>query len=243
MWTDPPYGVDYIGKTKDALTIDNDSRGELVELLARAFSAADTVLAPGAVLYVAHPAGPLSIVFGQSFLRRRWVLRQTLVWVKNAFVLGRQDYHYRHEPILYGVKPGATSGSRIGDRAHWHADDAQDSVFEIDRPSASRDHPTMKPTELIRRCLLNSTKRGQVVLDPFLGSGSTLLACEEIGRRCIGLELEPKYCDVVVRRWEEFTGRKAERSTSSASPLPTSAPASRKRAAGASSRGGSTRGV
>jgi DNA modification methylase len=165
---------------------------------------------PGARLYVAHPAGELSLTFGQCFVAQGWRLRQTLVWVKDHFVLGRSDYHYRHEPLLYGHKPGE---GRIGRGAKgWFGDNAQDSVLEFPRPRASRDHPTTKPPELIERCLRNSSRRGDRVLDPFAGSGSTLVACEVAGRAARLLETDPRYCDVIVGRFERLTGRRAERS-------------------------------
>ena len=141
--------------------------------------------------------------------RQGWRLRQTLVWVKDCFVLGRSDYHYRHVPILYGHKPG---DGRIGRGASgWFGDNAQDSVLEVQRPRRSSEHPTMKPPELVKCCLRNSTRRGELVLDPFAGSGSTLVACERSGRRARLLELDPHFCDVVVPRWEGLTGQSAER--------------------------------
>ncbi len=209
MWTDPPYGVDYEGKTKAALTIQGDRAGGLEALISAAFAAADTALSPGARLYMAHPAGELSVTFANTFVAQGWKLRQTLVWVKDAFVLGRSDYHYRHEPILYGHKPGE---GRIGRGAKgWYGDHAQDSVLEVARPRHSRDHPTMKPPELVERCVRNSTRRGDLVLDPFAGSGSTLVACESSGRAARLVELDPRYCDVIVARFERLTGRRAER--------------------------------
>ncbi len=211
LWTDPPYGVDYEGRTVEALRIQGDGAAGLEALLSGTFAAADGVLSPGARLYLAHPAGELALTFGQCFLAQGWKLRQTLVWVKDAFVLGRSNYHYRHEPILYGHKPG---DGRIGRGAKgWFGDNAQDSVLEVPRPRASREHPTAKPPELVERCLRNSTRRGELVLDPFAGSGSTLVACESSGRAARLVELDPRYCDVVVGRWERLTGRRAERSS------------------------------
>jgi len=209
LWTDPPYGVAYVGKTPSRLTLANDHPGGLRELLQGAFAATDAVLAPGAALYVSHPAGPLSVVFGACFVGAGWRLRQTLVWVKDSLVLGRSDYHYRHEPILYGYKP---VGGRRG-RGHrgWYGGNDQDSVLQVPRPGASREHPTAKPVELVARCLGNSSTEGDVVLDPFLGSGSTLIACEQLGRRCVGVEVDPAYCDVVVARWKAYTGGRARR--------------------------------
>lgn len=209
LWTDPPYGVDYVGKTPRALRISGDVPEGLNELLDRSFSNVSRVLAEGAAFYVCHPAGPLSLVFLQALRAQGWRLHQTLVWMKDTIVLGHADYHYRHEPIAYGHVPG---GGRRGRGAKgWYGGNAQSSVIEVPRPASSREHPTMKPVELIRCCLANSSKEGDRVLDPFSGSGSTLIACELLGRRGCGMELDPSYCDVIVRRWEEITGREATR--------------------------------
>ncbi|MDP9355720.1 MAG: DNA modification methylase [Chloroflexota bacterium] len=210
LWTDPPYGVNYTGGTADALTIANDDPQGLEGLLRSSFTNAAEVLAPGAPFYIAHPAGPLALVFGQVVTELGWRLRQTLVWVKDSLVLGHVDYHYRHEPILYGYLPGGTGRRGRGGKG-WFGDDAQTSVFEIPRPKASPDHPTSKPVALITAMLTNSTRPGDLVLDLFAGSGSTLVACEQLGRRARLLELDPKYGDVIVRRWEELTGQQAER--------------------------------
>jgi DNA modification methylase len=209
LWTDPPYGVDYVGKTRDSLTLANDVPAGLGTLLERAFRAVDGVLRPGAALYVAHPAGALSVTFAQAFLGAGWRLHQTLVWVKDRMVLGHADYHYRHEPILYGYKPGPGRWGR-GHRG-WHGGNDQDSVLEIPRPAASPDHPTAKPVELITRCLANSAAPGEVVLDPFAGSGSTLIAGEQLGRVTRLVEIDPAYCQVILDRWTAFTGEKAKR--------------------------------
>jgi DNA modification methylase len=127
--------------------------------------------------------------------------RHSLVWVKQQFVLGRCDYHYRHEVILYGWKP---------DGAHYFVDDhTQDSVFEVDKPHRSEDHPTMKPVKLVAQMVANSSKPGDIVADPFLGSGTTLISAEQLGRVCYGIEIEPRYVDVAVRRWQQATGQTA----------------------------------
>ena len=207
LWTDPPYGVAYTGKTRAALTLENDAEGGLSKLLQQSFAASDAALEPGAALYVAHPAGALSVSFSSAFLAAGWQLRQTLVWVKDALVLGRSDYHYQHEPILYGFKPAAGRLGRGG--KGWYGDNAQVSVLEVERPRASREHPTMKPAALIEIALQNSSRRGDLVLDPFAGSGSTLLACERRARRARLLELDPRYCDVIVARFERLTGERA----------------------------------
>jgi DNA modification methylase len=210
LWTDPPYGVEYVGKTARRLRIANDSSAGLASLLGEAFAAINTVMAPGAGVYVAHPAGPLMGVFVAAFLEAGWLLRQSLVWVKDSMVMGRSDYHYRHEPILYGYKP-ALAGRLGRGGAGWHGDNRQTSVFEIDRPRSSSEHPTMKPVELIEIALRNSSARGAVVLDPFAGSGSTLVAAERTGRRARLVELDPGYADVVIARYEALTGATAER--------------------------------
>lgn len=209
LWTDPPYGVSYVGKTADALTIANDTETGLAGLLQAALTAVSPHLAPGAAFYIAHPAGPLALTFAQVVADLGWSVRQTLVWVKDSLVLGRSDYHYRHEPLLFGYLPGPGRRGRGG--AGWHGDNAQDSVFEIPRPRASPDHPTTKPVALVTAMLANSTRRGDVVLDPFGGSGTTLIACAELGRSARLLEIDPRYCDVAVRRWEVVTGETAAR--------------------------------
>jgi DNA modification methylase len=211
LWTDPPYGVDYVGKTKRRLRIENDGRGGLPSLLESSFAAADGALAPGAPIYVCAPGGALLATFLESFGIAGWELRQTLVWIKDSMVLGRSDYHYRHEQLLYGFKSGKGRLGRGG--PGWHGGDAETTVFEVDRPKASRDHPTMKPPELIERCLRNSSGRHEIVLDPFCGSGSTIVACERTGRRGFGIELDPRYCDVVIDRFEALTATKARRIT------------------------------
>jgi DNA modification methylase len=209
LWTDPPYGVDYVGKTPAALTLANDHADGLEGLLSAAFGAVTPHLADGSAFYIAHPAGPLALVFGQVITALGWRLRQTLVWVKDSLVLGHADYHYRHEPLLFGYLPG--SGRRGRGSAGWYGDDAQDTVFEIPRPRASPDHPTSKPVSLVTAHLANSSRRGELVLDPFGGSGTTLIACKQLGRQGRLLELDPRYCDVIVRRWEELTGEQAVR--------------------------------
>lgn len=154
MWTDPPYGVDYVGKTKDALTIRNDGSDGLPGLLAGAYAVATAALKPGAPVYIAHPPGALFKVFADAFFDAGWRFHEGLVWVKDAMVLGHSDYHYRHEPIMYGYTAGEGRRGRGGDG--WYGDHSQTSVFEIPKPSRSSDHPTMKPVELVTRCLNNS---------------------------------------------------------------------------------------
>lgn len=204
LWTDPPYGVSYVGKTKDALTIRNDGEDGLEDLLTRAFAAAFDALAPGAPCYVSH-ADTERVTFETCFRGAGFSFRQNLIWVKNTMVLGRSDYHYRHEPILYGFKPGE---GRLGRGSeNWHGDDAQTTTFFFDKPAASESHPTMKPVGLIQAMLNNSVTRGDVVLDCFGGSGSTLLAAGQVGAVARLVELDPVYCDVIALRWQNLTGK------------------------------------
>jgi DNA modification methylase len=208
LWTDPPYGVEYEGKTAERLSIAGDGADGLSELLQASFAAVDSALRPGAPLYVCHPAGVLSLPFTQAFVEQGWSLRQSLVWVKDSMVLGRSDHHYKHEAILYGFKPGKGRLGRGG--RGWYGGNAEVSVFEVPRPTSSPDHPTMKPPELIEAALRNSSRRREIVLDPFAGSGSTLVAAERTGRVARLIELDPRYCDVIVARWELLTGQTAE---------------------------------
>lgn len=205
--TDPPFGVSYTGRTKAALTIKGDCPDGLDELLERSFARVGEVLREGAPIYVFHPAGELSVRFARAFLAQGWELRQTLIWKKDRFVLGHGDYHYEHEPILYGYTPAPSRRGR-GARG-FYGGNAQSSALEVQRPTASREHPTAKPVELIRRLVSNSSRRGQVVLDCFGGSGSTLIACEELSRRAFLMELDPAYCDVIIERFETLTGKNA----------------------------------
>jgi len=206
VWTDPPYGLDYQGKTKRALRIENDDPEGLAALLRDAFAAIDTVLAPGGRFYIASPGGLRGLTFREAVVETGWLLHQSLVWVKQAPVLGHADYHHQHEDILYGWKPGAGRPGRGRHRgSRWYGDNAQTTVFWVDRPTRSEAHPTIKPVALIEAMLSNSSRRGDLVLDPFAGSGSTLIACERLGRRCVAVEIDPGYCDVIRRRYQEFT--------------------------------------
>ena len=198
MWTDPPYGIAYTGKTPAGLTIAGDAADGLEPLLHESFRAADAVLAPGTSIFVAHPAEPQSLGFGAAFLAAGWHWHQTLTWVKDTLVLGHSDFHYRHEPILYGWKPGRAHG--------WYGGRAEDSLFALPRPAASREHPTMKPVALIAAQLALTTRPGDLGYDPFAGSGSTLIAAEQLGRRCVAVEIGPRYADVIVQRWQNATG-------------------------------------
>ncbi len=212
VWTDPPYGVGYVGKTADELTIANDTVDGLDALLVAAFSHAREHTTAGTPFYIAAPAGPAGSLFRSAIGRGGLRFHQALVWVKDTMVLGHSDYHYRHEDLLYGWMPGE---GRPGRGAHpgsrWQGDHSQTTVLEFERPKRSEEHPTMKPVALVAYCLRNSSRLGQIVLDPFAGSGSTIIAAEQERRRCCAMELDPKYCDVIAARWEQATGRVTER--------------------------------
>ncbi len=209
LLTDPPYGVSYTGKTQDALTISGDDAAGLPALLAAVFSRVDEVLVPGAPLYVFSPAGPGHLVFLQAFIAQGWRYHQGLVWAKNSPVIGHSDYHFQHEPILFGYRSSERARGR--GRGGWYGGHDQTSLLEVPRPSRSTEHPTAKPVELLRRLISNSSRRGQSVLDPFAGSGSGLVACELLGRRFFGIEIDPIYCDVTIARYESLTGSRARR--------------------------------
>jgi DNA modification methylase len=209
VWTDPPYGVAYVGKTDQALTIENDADPDkLAGLLRTSFTVALEACAPGAAWYVAAPAGPLMHTF-TSVLHELELLRQSLVWIKDVFVLGHSDYHYRHETVFYGFAPATGRRGRGGEG--WYGPNNADTVLEVARPKASRDHPTMKPIELVARCLSNSTRPGDLVGDPFGGSGSTLLAAHQLDRTARVIELDPRYVDVICRRYQDATGELPDR--------------------------------
>jgi DNA modification methylase len=150
---------------------------------------------------VACPPGTPLPHFIAAVAASGYTFKHSLAWVKQQFVLGRCDYHYRHETILYGWKENG---------AHYFVDDhTKDSVFEVDKPHRSEEHPTMKPVELVAQMVANSSRTGELVADPFLGSGTTLIACEQLGRACAGIELAPCYCDVAVLRWQKLTNKQA----------------------------------
>jgi site-specific DNA-methyltransferase (adenine-specific) len=201
MWlTDPPYNVAYEGKTKDALTIQNDSMSndEFRQFLRDSYVAADAVMKAGAVFYIWH-ADSEGYNFRGAASDAGWKVRQCLIWKKSSMVMGRQDYHWQHEPCLYGWKEGA---------GHlWATDRKQTTILEFNRPNRNGEHPTMKPVELFEYQMLNNTKGSDIVLDSFGGSGTTAIACEKHGRHARLMELDPKYVDVIVKRWQEFTGK------------------------------------
>ena len=204
VFTDPPYNIAYEGKTKDRMTIENDALAseEFSAFLSASFTRMIEATRPGGAIYVCH-AESEGLKFREEMIKAGWDLKQCLIWVKNAFVIGRQDYQWRHEPILYGWKPGAAHS--------WYGGRNQDTIWEFNRPVRNAEHPTMKPIQLITQALKNSTVPGDVVFDPFGGSGSTLIACAKLGRRCRMIELDPRYCDVIVARWEKYARQKAKR--------------------------------
>ena len=203
MWlTDPPYNVAYVGKTKDALVIKNDEMGDqdFRQFLVDAYSAADAVMKKGAVFYIWH-ADSEGYNFRGAAHDIGWQIRQCLIWRKQSMVMGRQDYHWQHEPCLYGWKDGASH--------LWASDRKQTTILNFDRPSKNEQHPTMKPVELFVYQMLNNTKGDDLVLDSFVGSGTTVIACEKHGRRARAMEVDPVYCDVTITRWQEYTGKEA----------------------------------
>jgi DNA modification methylase len=206
LWSDPPYGVSYTGKTSARLTIENDQAEALPGLLRAALAAAATTLRPSAPFYLCAPAGPQGTVFRLALEDLGWRLHQSLVWVKQSPVLGHSDHLIIHEDILYGWTPGPGRPGRGRHRgSRWFGDNAQTSVFFFDRPAQSPDHPTQKPVGLIAAQLGNSSRYDDIVLDPFAGSGSTLIACERLGRRCFAVELDPRYCDVIRERYQQLS--------------------------------------
>jgi DNA modification methylase len=198
VFTDPPYNVDYegtAGKIMNDKMEDNTFYLFLYNAFKNMFEASKT----GGAIYVCH-ADTEGLNFRNAFKNAGYKLAECLVWVKNALVLGRQDYHWRHEPILYGWKEGS---------AHFFVDDrTQDTIWEYNKPKRNEEHPTMKPLELCRRAISNSSRVGELVLDLFGGSGSTMIAADQLQRKAAIMELDPKYVDVIVRRYIKHKGSK-----------------------------------
>jgi site-specific DNA-methyltransferase (adenine-specific) len=198
LLTDPPYNVAYEGKTKDAMRIENDSMSDssFREFLKDAFQAGNRVMKQGAVFYIWH-ADSEGYNFRGACQDVGWKVRQCLIWKKQTLVMGRQDYHWKHEPCLYGWKDGA---------GHlWNTDRKQTTILEFDRPQRNDIHPTMKPVDLFEYQIGNNTKGQDIVLDLFLGSGTTIICCENMGRHGRGLEFDPKYVQVIIQRWCDYT--------------------------------------
>lgn len=202
--TDPPYNVDYEGATKDKLKIQNDKMedSQFLQFLTDAFTRMNENSKKGAAIYVFHSESE-GYNFRSAFKAAGYSLRQCLIWAKNTMVMGRQDYHWQHEPILYGWKEGAKHA--------WYGDRKQTTLIRYDKPLRNAEHPTMKPVGLCGYLIGNSSKEGDIVLDLFGGSGSTLIACEQLNRICYMMELDPVYVDVIKNRWEHLTGLKAEK--------------------------------
>lgn len=202
LLTDPHYKVDYVGKTAEALKIKNDNMddNQFYEFLRKVFENMYIVTKEGASIYVFH-ADTEGINFRKAFKDAGFKLAECLIWKKDCFVMGRQDYQWQHEPVLYGWKEG---------KAHYFINDrTQSTILEFDRPKQSTLHPTMKPIDLIAKLIKNSSKENDIILDLFGGSGSTIIAAEQLNRCCYTMELDPKYCDVIVKRWETLTNKEA----------------------------------
>ena len=202
--TDPPYNVDYTGKTKDELKVKNDKMedSDFRRFLHCSFEAMFENIKSGGAFYIWH-ADSEGFNFRGAVNDCGQIVRQCLIWNKNHMVMGRQDYHWKHEPCLYGWKEGASH--------LWNTDRKQVTVLNFDRPSANREHPTMKPVDMFSYLIKNNSKPEELVLDMFAGSGSTIIASQKTNRKCYSMELDPVYCDVILTRWEKYTGEKAER--------------------------------
>jgi DNA modification methylase len=215
VFTDPPYNVNYSDKNKFLNAIDhgtivqediqNDNMVDDETARKKLWEPAFCNMAENAdeycSLYVTMPQGGAHMMMMMA-AAACWKVKHELIWVKNHHVLGRTDYYYKHEPILFGWKEK---------HKFYGKGEFDKSVWEIPKPQKSDLHPTMKPIRLIANAILNSSKENDLVLDLFGGSGSTLIACEQLNRKCYMMELEPKYIDVIIARWEKFTGRKAEK--------------------------------
>lgn len=194
---DAPYGVAYVGKTEDALTIQNDAMedDEFYEFLLKAHKNLYSIADDGCGIYSFH-ADTKGHLFRLALINAGFKLSQCCVWVKNTFVMGRQNYHWQHEPCLVGVKPTG--------KQYWNGDRKQSTVWNFDKPTRNGEHPTMKPIPLIEYIIKNSSKYGDLVVDSFLGSGSTLIASDRTERVCYGSELDPRYCEVIIQRWINY---------------------------------------
>jgi DNA modification methylase len=203
IFTDPPYGVAYQGYTKDKLTIEGDrmSDSEFREFLAASFVNYSKAIKPGASLYVCH-ASSVQRAFEDALNAAGFEVRCQIIWAKNTFAWGFGRYKFQHEPLFYC--------HRAGEKDAWYGDKSQSTLWMEKKPAANPLHPTMKPIELIERALRNSSKAGDCVLDLFGGSGSTLVACERRERNARLMEIDPRYVDVILRRWQEYTGKSSQ---------------------------------
>lgn len=215
VFTDPPYGVDIGGKVEHGSNVAaaNKSRVEsglinddldpkaMGKLWLRAFWLAANSSRPGAAYYIfTAGASDLYLEMLKAVEGAGWLLKHQIIWTKQSMVVGRCDYHYMHEPILYGWKEGTH---------RFRGGRTKKTVWKYDKPRRSNLHPTMKPIGLVAEAIRNSSLEDEIVLDPFGGSGTTLIACERLGRSCRMMELDPKYCETIVRRWENETNQKA----------------------------------
>ncbi len=198
-WGDPPYGVEY---STPAGSIANDKADGLLDLLVESWRNVDRLLKPGAPIYMAAPAGDQALDFLLAWKAVGWRLHQILTWVKDALVLGHSDYNYQHELIMYGWKPG--------DRRPWQTGRSESTVLNYPRPRHNATHPTAKPMGLVRQTLANSLPVGSVVLEPFAGSGTTLVVCEGLGMSCYAIDVDPGYAAVALARWSRLTGQRPE---------------------------------
>jgi DNA modification methylase len=193
--TDPPYNINYEGGSKKREKIANDKLDDFPQFLYDVYTTISTALKKGGAIYVWH-ASAETHNFIQQFLNAGFLFKSYIVWNKNNSTFGRSDYHWKHEPCIYGWLDGASHT--------WHGDRKQTTVWDIDRPSRSEEHPTMKPIPLCSKPLENSSKQGDVILDVFLGSGSTMVASHQLKRKCYGMELDPKYCQVIIDRMKKL---------------------------------------
>jgi DNA modification methylase len=202
VFTDPPYNVDYEGYTEDHLKIDGDrmSPEEFQKFLARAFAAFHPIAKAGASLYICHPS-LWQREFQNALEAAGFEVRCQIIWAKNTFAWGFGRYKFQHEPIFYCHLAGKSDS--------WYGDKSQSTLWQERKPTANRLHPTMKPVELIDRALANSSKTGALVIDPFGGSGSTLIACHRKDRIAALMEIDPRYVDVICRRFMDFSGTPA----------------------------------
>lgn len=194
--TDPPYNVD-VKETAGKIQNDNMSDGDFYQFLLSMFTQVENHMEDDASIYVFH-ADTEGLNFRKAFKEAGFYLSGCCIWKKNSLVLGRSPYQWQHEPCLYGWKKKG--------KHQWFSDRKQTTIWEYDRPKSSKDHPTMKPIQLMAYPIQNSSMRGTIVLDPFLGSGSTLIAADQTGRVCYGIELDEKFVDVIVKRYIEVTG-------------------------------------
>jgi DNA modification methylase len=202
VFTDLPYNVDYEGYTEDRLTIQGDRMPaeHFRQLLQTAFENYRQIVKPGASVYVCHSSS-WQREFQDALEAAGFEIRCPIIWAKNKFAWGFGRYKFQHEPIFYAHVAGQSDA--------WYGDKSQSTLWQENKPAANRLHPTMKPVELIERALVNSSKAGDVVVDLFGGSGSTLIGCERRGRKARLMEIDPRYGDVIVRRWQEYTGKRA----------------------------------